>query len=645
MLSVKTDLTRMQKTTSQTSDSDQVTQAQAQGRRERLTEWVLPVVTVVALGYGAYYLIWRTSTFNPEAMWLSWALWAAEVFGFVTLALLALMVWRMVRPVPPRPNPGIIVDIFIATFNEPIDILRETVVGCNHIRYPHRTFLLDDGNRDEVRALADSVGCGYIARPTHEGAKAGNINYALLKTDGELVAVLDADHVPLPDFLDNTIGFFQDPCVAVVQGPQLFYNLDSFQHDIQGWHEQQMFFSAIQPGKNRTKSAFWCGCPSVLRRSALEAIGGIVEETITEDLHTSLRLASRGYYTVFVDRPLALGVAPPTAEEFLAQRFRWAQGTMQVLRKENPLWIPGLTLSQRFSFLASMITYFEGPQRLVFFAIPIVALLTGLLPVRTPGVDFWLHFVPYLLLNQGAAVLLSRGSYNIWNIERYSTLKAFTFTSSIVTLFTGRAHPFRVSRKDAASGGMPWRHVIPHLVTAGLSVIAIGVGVFHLFHPLWYRLPPSVIAISLFWMLVVLALLIGAVMQFRRGTRRARYRFPIRANLIWRLSRESVWHPATSIDLSANGIQFAHTGPKLAASDSIELIILPKNAENPIPGQHDERAQTKSDHEVRLMATVTSNHPAPGVTSQRVGLSIREFASEDDANLYAYLLHSQEADK
>lgn len=151
------------------------------------------------------------------------------------------MTWRLVYPRTPTAQPGI-----------SVDVLRATLVGCNRIRYPHQTFVLDDSGQREVQALAAELGCDYISRPTHESAKAGNLNYALKHTRSELVAVLDADHIPQPDFLHNTIGFFNDPSVAVVQGPQLFYNLDSFQHESSGWHEQRLFYDVIMPGKNRT---------------------------------------------------------------------------------------------------------------------------------------------------------------------------------------------------------------------------------------------------------------------------------------------------------------------------------------------------------------------------------------------------------
>ncbi|MBM3154848.1 MAG: glycosyltransferase [Chloroflexi bacterium] len=329
----------------------------SRGEPRRAPELIIRCVTVIVIAFTSYYLIWRLSIFNPDAVILSLVLWLAEAYGFMIFLLYAFMAWRLVDPVPPETKHHPTVDVLIPTYNEPVDVLRATLAGCAHIRYPHQTYVLDDGGRDEVRALAAAFNCNYIARPTHEGAKAGNLNYALKQTTGELIATLDADNIPLPGFLDDTVGFFDDPSVAIVQGPQLFYNLDSFEHEHSIWHEQRLFFHVILPGKNRTNSAFWCGSPAVVRRSALVSIGGVATESVTEDLHTTIRLLRRGYHVIYIDRPLASGLAPATVEDFLGQRFRWAQGAMQIWRKDNPFTIPGLSIGQRLSLFASMVTY------------------------------------------------------------------------------------------------------------------------------------------------------------------------------------------------------------------------------------------------------------------------------------------------
>src|SRR3990170_3701966 len=138
---------------------------------KKFAEPLIRGTVLIAGAYTLYYLIWRLSTLNPQAMWLSWLLWLAEAYGFITFLLFALMTWRLVYPKTPEPKPGIAIDVFVPTRGEPLDILRATLVGCNCIRYPHQTFVLDDSGRPEVKTLATGLGCNYISRPTHEGAK------------------------------------------------------------------------------------------------------------------------------------------------------------------------------------------------------------------------------------------------------------------------------------------------------------------------------------------------------------------------------------------------------------------------------------------------------------------------------------------
>src|SRR5579875_1870823 len=267
----------------------------------------------------------------------------------------------------PRPGPHS-VDVFIPTYDESPALLRKTILAARELRLPHRTWVLDDGRRPEVRELCDELGVGYLTRDSNEHAKAGNLNAALARTDGEFVVVLDADFIALPQLLERTLGHFErDERLALVQLPQTFYNVDSIQHvdprSPSSWHEQSLFYDVIQPGKNRWNAAFWCGSPAVLRRAALESIGGVATSTVTEDILTSMRLHAAGWRTLYHDEVLAVGVAPGDLDGFQTQRLRWAQGSMQILRsRENPLCKRGLTLAQRLNYLASMTTYFQALQ-------------------------------------------------------------------------------------------------------------------------------------------------------------------------------------------------------------------------------------------------------------------------------------------
>lgn len=409
------------------------------------------LISVVSIAYFLYYLWWRVAyTLNPQALVFSWLLLIAEAFGVVSYILFSWMTQNVSPRYPyKKPKDGISVDVFIPTYNEGIDILEATLTGCRCITYPHKTYLLDDGNRAEVRELAEQMGCNYIARPVHDHAKAGNINYALTRTEGEFIVLLDADMVPQPGFIDRTLGYFENEKLAFIQMPQEFYNQDSIQHKSGDWHEQSLFFRVIQPGKNYTNSAFWCGSPSIVRRSALVQVGGVATETITEDIHTSVRLHSRGWHSLFLKETLAYGIAPQTIQSFLVQRLRWAQGTMQLYSsKESPLWIHELTLRQRLSYLSSFLAYFEAFQKLLLIMTPVVILLFNIYPMKVTMEVFLLHWLPYFGLNILANQVGGRGHFRYFQTEKYNILKMMVFIQSTLTLVFHKRLEFKVTPKS-----------------------------------------------------------------------------------------------------------------------------------------------------------------------------------------------------
>src|SRR6476646_4145 len=249
---------------------------------------------VVAWFYGLYWIIWRwSSSLNHHAIVFSLVLVIAETYGLFNSLLLIATVWKLKYRDPPPAPKGLAVDVFITNYDEPLEVLRRTAIGARALTYPHRTFMLDDGKRDEVKAMADALGIGYIRREGNQNAKAGNLNNAMQVTDGEFILQLDADHVPLPNILDRLLGYFGDEKVAFAQSPQDFYNTDSFTHVVNEegrslWEENRIFFSLLQPGKDYWNAAFFCGSCGVLRRTAFDQIGGFSTKTITEDMETSI---------------------------------------------------------------------------------------------------------------------------------------------------------------------------------------------------------------------------------------------------------------------------------------------------------------------------------------------------------------------
>jgi cellulose synthase (UDP-forming) len=160
----------------------------------------------------------------------------AEFYAFATLALGYFQTLRPLRrpPVPLMGNPENwpTVDVFIPTYNEPLDVVRSTILGAQALDYPahkFRVFVLDDGRRKEFAEFAAWVGVEYITRTNNAHAKAGNINHALGRSSGECVAIFDSDHIPTRSFLKTTLGWFQrDPQLGMVQTPHHFYSPDPF---------------------------------------------------------------------------------------------------------------------------------------------------------------------------------------------------------------------------------------------------------------------------------------------------------------------------------------------------------------------------------------------------------------------------------
>ena len=638
--------------------------------------FVIRVIVVLTALTGVNYIVWRWGfSLNWDAWWIAVPLVAAETYALIDMLLFGFTVWRSrERPRPEAPEDGLGVDVFITTYNEPVDLVLETARAAAAIRYPHSTWILDDGARPEMRAAAASIGVGYLERtedwrdrPRH--AKAGNLNNALMATDGEFLLILDADQVPEPQILDATLGYFRDPRVALVQTPQRFSNIAT--GDPLG-SQAPLFYGPIQQGKDGWNAAFFCGSNAVLRRDALMRLGlvgyaaemerttvaalrraravvrrslrdrrtadpvlraGLVEVgaavdearralraresldtvtyrlqqrvdavsrgmvdhdvdlmrrdleairdmelaaavpagdappatpplpldpdravaalatrelsplgavesvqtvlrmidldrageaqpimplatiSVTEDMATSMRLHALGYASVYHHEILANGLAPDDLGTMLKQRLRWAQGTIQVLLRENPLFLTGLSLPQRLLYFATMWSYFTGFAALVFFAAPIVFLVLGVLPVSTTALEFFLRFLPFLVINQVLFLVVGRG-IPTWRGQQYNLALFPIWIRAVVTgcanVWFGRPLGFVVTEKARQAVGDVGRLLWPQILVAVLLVLASIVGVYRL---VTLGEEPLGTGVNLVWVvydLVILSVLVGA---------------------------------------------------------------------------------------------------------------------------------------
>jgi cellulose synthase (UDP-forming) len=393
------------------------------------------------------YAYWRyaTTTRFLRAPGSAWSkldaffialLFFAETYAFVTLFLGYMQtLWPLRRtpvPLPDDPDLWPAVDLLIPTLNEPLSLVKFTALAAMNIDWPAdrlNVYILDDGKREEFREFAEDAGIGYMTRDDNTHAKAGNINSALARLSAPYVAIFDCDHVPTRSFLQITLGWFlREDKLGMLQTPHHFYSPDPFERNLQQFrmipNEGEFFYSIVQDGNDFWNATFFCGSCAVLRRSALDEIGGIAVETITEDAHTSLRMQMSGWNTAYINIPQAAGLATERLSGHVRQRIRWARGMIQILRIDNPLFARGLSFAQRLCYFNSMTHFFYALPRLIFLTAPLVYLIFG--HVNLPG--YWAAILAYafphlVLASIANSRIQGRHRHTYWN-EIYETVLA-----------------------------------------------------------------------------------------------------------------------------------------------------------------------------------------------------------------------------
>jgi len=545
---------------------------------------------LLALGWMAVYLAWRVGwSWRHASRWLWAPLLLAEAYGLWSLAILTWFSWSPPPRERPPAAPGRGVDVYVCTYDEPPAVLRATLAGCAALSYPHTTYLLDDGRRPEMAALAREWGAEYLTRPDNGHAKAGNINHALPRTTGELVLMLDADHVPLPEALDALVGYFDDPRVALVQTPHDFYNHDSIQHYEVGRHEQSVFYSVICPGKERHDAAFWCGSGALVRREALLAIGGVATETIAEDFHTTIKLHRAGWRTRYHDEVLIQGLAPHDLAAYLLQRDRWARGNLAVFATpESPLRARELRPLQRLSYFASLSSYLAGPMRLLMLATLAAVLWSGQLPLTATPLTLGLLWAPATALAIGAGSALCRGYQRIADTTHFELCTAEIFTRALRCVVRPGRTAFKVTPKEGVDlGGLAAVRQL-RLLLAVAAALATGIAVRILddagavgFLPAMHGLALWIVpAVALFELRRVARTL---ALVARRRQLRTEYRMPLDAPVVATPAGDgAVRLRGRALDISPSGLGLELPTPLArgtALTATVELPALGGGAE------------------------------------------------------------------
>jgi len=559
-------------------------------RRGRRHQWPRLLAIALAVFISLRYLAWRieyTITYHdPLSLLGAIALLGAEIYSLLILIIGAFVIVRPIhrRPAPLPSDPALWpqVDVLIPTYNEEPALLEVTLLAATQLDYPrerYTVYLCDDGGTQErlarpdtaadararqarLKAMCAELGAVYVTRARNTHAKAGNLNAALRDhCRGELVLILDADHVPTRDILRNTVGYFlRDPRLFLVQTPHHFINPDPLERNLLIYErmpsENEMFYGVIHHGLDFWNASFFCGSAALLRRAHLDEVGGIVGETLTEDAETALTLHARGYNSVYLDRAMIAGLQPETFGGFLVQRSRWARGMAQIFLLKNPWRQPGLTLAQKLAYTSSVFFWFFPFARVVYYLAPALYLLFSLqiLDAFLPA-DLIAYALPHII----GVLLLSNLLYGRvrWPLisELYETIQSIHTLPAIFRVFRSpRAPTFAVTPKgERLSEDFISQFSLPFYLLMLINLACILAGIYR------YHANPEelgVILLTTTLAAINLVFSLGAIgVMLEKAQKRSAYRLQglhadLRAHLVLRDGRVQ---PARITDFSFTG--------------------------------------------------------------------------------------------
>ena len=450
------------------------------------------------------YLSWRffysvPFAYGPVAVAGNLMLLAVEVLGFFESMILYWNLFNLHdHPLPQIPDDAWPeVDIFIATYNEPEDLLRRTVNGCLHLRYPDRSkvhiWICDDNRRPGMRALAEEMGVGYFDRPDNKGAKAGNLNHALGLTGAPYIVTLDADMIPRSDFLLKTIPYFVDAelrqqdlpeserlHLGLLQTPQCFYDPDVFQHALyserRSPNEQDFFYRSIEPARTSTNSVIYGGSNTILSRRALEDIGGFYTESITEDFATGLLIEAAGYLSLALPEPLASGQTPHTFREHIQQRTRWGRGVIVTARKLHIWGRKNLTMAQKVSYWSSVIYWYSPIKNLIYMLSPLLYATFAVPVFLCNWLELLVFWLPMFILQDLALRVTSKNTISTkWSGIHETSVMPHLLIPILKESLGFTLSAFKVTDKSAKSRKRTrdTRSMVPFLILIALSLAGI----------------------------------------------------------------------------------------------------------------------------------------------------------------------------
>ncbi|UFH54450.1 glycosyltransferase [Spirosoma sp. KNUC1025] len=306
------------------------------------------------------------------------------------------------------------VDI-LTTFcaGEPYEMIVKTLKAIQAINYPHTTYLCDEADDPYLRQVCEQLGVRHVTRTNKKDAKAGNINNALQQATGEICLVLDPDHVPVPDFLNRVLPYFEDPAIGFVQCVQAYSNRKKSLIAFGATEQTYNFYGPLMTCMGHYGTAQAIGANCTFRRAALDSIGGHAAG-LSEDMHTAMLLHAKKWKSVYVPLPLSYGLVPDTMAAYCKQQLKWARGTLELLVTTYPRVFSQLTWRQRLHYLTVPLYYLNGIVQFINLLIPIFSLIMMQLPLKMELQWLALAYIPLLAIS-----FLIRQYAQRWLIEKH----------------------------------------------------------------------------------------------------------------------------------------------------------------------------------------------------------------------------------
>lgn len=445
---------------------------------ELITLRVMILLGLLSIANFFYWFIQPELIENQILFWLLVVMIAFDAFKIVYIWY---HYWHISVPEKPKVHPEFTVDIFTTYFpGEPYEMIKETLLAIQRIRYPHTTYLCDEANDQYLKQFCEQNGIVHVTRTNRIDAKAGNINNALKQASGELCLILDPDHVPFENILDELIPYFNDGKIGFVQSVQAYYNIGE-SLVARGAAEQTFhFYGPVMMTMNSYGTVNAIGANCLFRRKALDSIGGHAAG-LSEDMHTAMRLHAQGWKSVYVPEVLTKGLSPASLTAYYKQQLKWSRGTLELLVAVFPKLFRKLSFRQKLHYGILPLFYLSGFFFLFNFLVPIVSLFVADTPWKGNVINFGLLFLPVFTSIIGIRFYIQkwlmfkseRGFHLVGGLLLTVTWWVFLI-GSVYTLIRKKVPYLPTPKEDKEKTS--WIILVPNLLIGVISVLAVIYG-------------------------------------------------------------------------------------------------------------------------------------------------------------------------